>query len=54
MRGHGRSGKPEADEAWVSQRLAEDFDAVVNGFKLTKPFVAGWFVSLLLSMFQVI
>jgi hypothetical protein len=44
VRGHGRSGKPDADEAWESKRFAEDFDTVVNAFKLRKPFVAGWYV----------
>ncbi|KAJ7887133.1 Alpha/Beta hydrolase protein [Mycena olivaceomarginata] len=29
-RGHGRSDKPNNAAAWVSQRLAEDFDAVVQ------------------------
>ncbi|KAK0502262.1 Alpha/Beta hydrolase protein [Armillaria luteobubalina] len=41
-RGHGRSGMPTSPRAWESQRLAEDFDAVVKGFKLRRPFVLGW------------
>ncbi|KAJ6574225.1 Alpha/Beta hydrolase protein, partial [Mycena capillaripes] len=41
-RGHGRSDKPTTATAWVSQRLAEDFDAVVQSYSLTKPFVLGW------------
>ncbi|EMD35722.1 hypothetical protein CERSUDRAFT_124390 [Gelatoporia subvermispora B] len=41
-RGHGRSGKPEKEEEWQSQRLAEDFDAVVAGFNLKTPFVGAW------------
>ncbi|KAJ7282266.1 Alpha/Beta hydrolase protein [Mycena rebaudengoi] len=41
-RGHGRSGKPTDSAAWVSQRLAEDFDAVVQSFNLNRPFVLGW------------
>ncbi|KAF8157357.1 Alpha/Beta hydrolase protein [Mycena galopus ATCC 62051] len=28
--------------AWVSQPLAEDFDAVVQSYTLNKPFVLGW------------
>ncbi|KAJ6465099.1 Alpha/Beta hydrolase protein [Mycena vitilis] len=42
VRGHGRSGKPDDEASWESKRLAEDFDAVVEGFKLDKPFVLGW------------
>ncbi|KAF9447133.1 alpha/beta-hydrolase [Macrolepiota fuliginosa MF-IS2] len=42
VRGHGRSGKPSADEGWASERFAEDFGAVVDAFKLEKPIVAGW------------
>ncbi|KAF7361474.1 putative oxidoreductase ephD [Mycena sanguinolenta] len=42
IRGHGRSGKPTEEAAWESKRLAEDFDAVVQAFKLDKPFVLGW------------
>ncbi|KAJ6484158.1 hypothetical protein C8R45DRAFT_931609 [Mycena sanguinolenta] len=38
-RGHGRSDKPTTAAAWVSQRLAEDFDAVVQSYTLIKPFV---------------
>ncbi|OCH85852.1 alpha/beta-hydrolase [Obba rivulosa] len=41
-RGHGRSGKPEEEEAWQSERLAQDFDAVVTAFNLKVPFVAAW------------
>ncbi|KAG7440100.1 alpha/beta-hydrolase [Guyanagaster necrorhizus] len=41
-RGHGRSGMPTSPSAWESKRLAEDFDAVVEGFSLSKPFVLGW------------
>jgi len=41
-RGHGRSGKPEEEEAWQSERLSQDFDAVVTGFELKVPFVAAW------------
>ncbi|KAJ7027546.1 Alpha/Beta hydrolase protein [Mycena alexandri] len=42
VRGHGKSGKPADEASWASQRLAEDFDAVVEAFKLNKPFVLGW------------
>jgi pimeloyl-ACP methyl ester carboxylesterase len=42
LRGHGRSGRPVDEESWESKRLAEDFAAVVDGFKLNKPFVLGW------------
>ncbi|KAJ7235079.1 Alpha/Beta hydrolase protein [Mycena haematopus] len=42
VRGHGRSGKPTDEASWESKRLAEDFDAVVQAFKLHKPFVLGW------------
>ncbi|KAF7335096.1 putative oxidoreductase ephD [Mycena venus] len=41
-RGHGRSDKPTTAAAWMSQRLAEDFDAVVQSYSLIKPFVLGW------------
>lgn len=41
-RGHGRSDKPADSKAWVSQRFSEDFDAVVEGFKLDRPIIAGW------------
>jgi len=42
VRGHGRSGKPEDGASWESRRFAEDFDAVVEGFGLKRPFIAGW------------
>ncbi|TCD61979.1 hypothetical protein EIP91_007643 [Steccherinum ochraceum] len=41
-RGHGRSGKPADPASWESRRLAEDFDAVVKGFGMSRPFVACW------------
>ncbi|KAJ6541410.1 Alpha/Beta hydrolase protein, partial [Mycena capillaripes] len=41
-RGHGRSDKPTNAAAWVSQRIAEDFDAVVQSYNLNKPFALGW------------
>ncbi|KAF7328808.1 putative oxidoreductase ephD [Mycena venus] len=42
VRGHGRSGKPSDEAFWASKRLAEDFDTVVEAYKLDKPFVLGW------------
>ncbi|KAF7290724.1 Hydrolase-4 domain-containing protein [Mycena indigotica] len=44
VRGNGRSGKPTADAAWASGRLAEDFDAVMAAFGVSdaRPFVVGW------------
>jgi len=42
VRGHGRSAKPADEASWESQRLAEDFDAVVEAFGLHRPFVLGW------------
>ncbi|KZO91373.1 alpha/beta-hydrolase [Calocera viscosa TUFC12733] len=44
-RGHARSGQPEAEEAYASQRYADDFLAVVRGFNLHKPIWAGWSAS---------
>lgn len=41
-RGHGKSGKPLADEAWESRRMSEDFEAVCKEFGVTKAFVLGW------------
>lgn len=48
-RGHGRSGKPDTDEAWESKRFAEDFDTVVKAYELHRPFVVGWYVIDLLT-----
>ena len=42
MRGHGRSGKPEADEGYLSQRYAEDYQAVSQAFHLKRPVFVGW------------
>ncbi|KAL0066388.1 hypothetical protein AAF712_006647 [Marasmius tenuissimus] len=42
VRGHGHSGKPTDDASWASERLAEDFFAVAEHYKLAKPFVVGW------------
>ncbi|KAG6895753.1 hypothetical protein C0992_012832 [Termitomyces sp. T32_za158] len=41
-RGHARSGQPTTEEAYVSARYAEDFDAVCEAFDLDKPFYVGW------------
>ncbi|KAJ7264255.1 alpha/beta-hydrolase [Mycena rebaudengoi] len=41
-RGHGRSGKPQRPEDYESIHYAEDFQAVLDGFKLNKPIFAGW------------
>ncbi|KDQ14993.1 hypothetical protein BOTBODRAFT_300083 [Botryobasidium botryosum FD-172 SS1] len=42
IRGLGQSGKPGDAPSYASERFAEDFDAVVQAFKLNKPVVAGW------------
>ncbi|KAF8465887.1 Alpha/Beta hydrolase protein [Gautieria morchelliformis] len=42
MRGHGRSGKPEAAEGHVSKLYADDFMTVVAAFGLKKPVLAAW------------
>ncbi|VDC05095.1 unnamed protein product [Peniophora sp. CBMAI 1063] len=42
MRGHGRSGKPEAEEYYLSERYAEDYLAVARAFDLKKPIFVGW------------
>ncbi|KDQ22839.1 hypothetical protein PLEOSDRAFT_36899 [Pleurotus ostreatus PC15] len=42
MRGHGRSGKPIDEASWESRRLCDDFDAVLQAFKIQKPIVVGW------------
>ncbi|PBK60728.1 alpha/beta-hydrolase [Armillaria solidipes] len=41
-RGHGRSDQPESEDAYVSARHAEDFQAVCTTFGVTKPVVVGW------------
>ncbi|KAK7045134.1 putative oxidoreductase ephD [Favolaschia claudopus] len=41
-RGHGRSDKPLDAAAWASERLAQDFDAVVQSYHLKRPFVLAW------------
>lgn len=42
VRGHGRSDTPKGEDSYQSQRLAEDFDAVVKAFNVKKPIVLGW------------
>ncbi|KAF8885167.1 Alpha/Beta hydrolase protein [Infundibulicybe gibba] len=42
VRGQGRSGQPCDEAGWESKRFAEDFETVMNAFKLDRPFVAGW------------
>lgn len=41
-RGHGRSGQPESEEAYISARHAEDFHAVCTAFNVTEPIVVSW------------
>ena len=33
---------PTDDASWASNRLAEDFDAVIQRFNVVHPYVAGW------------
>ncbi|KIK54189.1 hypothetical protein GYMLUDRAFT_48989 [Collybiopsis luxurians FD-317 M1] len=42
VRGCGRSDGPLNGEAYSSDRQADDFKAVIDAFKVTKPFVATW------------
>ncbi|KAF9449216.1 alpha/beta-hydrolase [Macrolepiota fuliginosa MF-IS2] len=42
IRGHGKSSKPLADDAWASERMSEDFEAVCKEFGVAKAFVLGW------------
>ncbi|KAJ7443858.1 alpha/beta-hydrolase [Mycena latifolia] len=42
IRGHGRSGKPNTEEAYKSKLFADDFKTVMDGFQLKKPVLAGW------------
>ncbi|XP_006456516.1 hypothetical protein AGABI2DRAFT_195608 [Agaricus bisporus var. bisporus H97] len=41
-RGHGRSGKSTAEEAWESKRFSEDFEAVCSEFNVREAYVLGW------------
>ncbi|XP_006459465.1 hypothetical protein AGABI2DRAFT_191431 [Agaricus bisporus var. bisporus H97] len=41
-RGHGRSGKSVAEEAWESKRFSEDFEAVCREFEVREAYVLGW------------
>jgi pimeloyl-ACP methyl ester carboxylesterase len=43
LRGHGRSGKPEAPDAYLeSQRWAEDVSAVLDELAVDKAVLVGW------------
>ncbi|KAF8990563.1 Alpha/Beta hydrolase protein [Cyathus striatus] len=42
LRGHGRSGKPNTTEAYVSNLFADDFVAVIKHFNVKSPLYAGW------------
>lgn len=42
LRGHGRSGKPENPEAYVSQLFAADYAAVAREFEVKRPVWFGW------------
>ncbi|KAK0435277.1 alpha/beta-hydrolase [Armillaria borealis] len=41
-RGHGRSDQPESEDAYASEKHAEDFQAVCDAFNVTKPIVVTW------------
>jgi len=43
-RGQGQSGQPLKADDYLSERYADDFKAVADEYKLTKPFVCGWCV----------
>ncbi|KDR66432.1 hypothetical protein GALMADRAFT_80812 [Galerina marginata CBS 339.88] len=43
LRGHGRSGKPNTTEAYVSNLFADDFAAVIKAFKVKSPLFVGWY-----------
>ncbi|VDB86522.1 unnamed protein product [Peniophora sp. CBMAI 1063] len=42
MRGHGRSGKPQASGAYASEKFAQDFSAVAQAYGLRRPVFVGW------------
>ncbi|KAF9058625.1 alpha/beta-hydrolase [Rhodocollybia butyracea] len=42
VRGCGRSEGPLRGDAYSSERQAEDFKAVIDAYKVTKPFAATW------------
>ena len=44
LRGNGRSGKPETEEAYAKERYAEDFWAVCEAFGVQNPIALGWCV----------
>jgi len=41
-RGQGQSGQPLKAEDYHTERYADDFKAVLDEYKLRKPFVCGW------------
>ena len=43
-RGQGQSGQPLKADDYHTERYADDFKAVVDEYKLRKPFVCGWCV----------
>ncbi len=49
-RRHGRSRMPTEASVWELRRLVEDFDAVVDVFGLTRPFVLAWYMSVFLAL----
>ncbi|THH07991.1 hypothetical protein EW145_g3019 [Phellinidium pouzarii] len=42
VRGHGRTGKPNDAEGYLSHKYAEDFAAVLKAFDAKKPIFIGW------------
>ena len=42
VRGNGRSDRPVDEESYISERLAEDFKAVCEAFRVVRPIVLGW------------
>lgn len=42
MRGHGRTEMPSSADGYLSHLYAEDFAAVMDEFKVKKPFLVGW------------
>ncbi|KAE9404384.1 alpha/beta-hydrolase [Gymnopus androsaceus JB14] len=42
VRGCGRSERPLNEDAYSSERQADDFKAVIDAYTVTKPFVATW------------
>lgn len=42
MRGHGRTEMPSSADGYLSHLYVEDFAAVMDEFKVKKPFLVGW------------